>query len=47
MKGKKSVVAVIGAFLLTIIALLSFAGCKQEDPKCHQGGKQLRHGMGI
>lgn len=33
MKGKKSVVAVIGAFLLTIIASLSFAGCKQEDPK--------------
>ena len=33
MKVKKSVVAVIGAFLLTIIASLSFAGCKQEDPK--------------
>ena len=33
MKGKKSVVAVIGAFLLTIIASLSFAGCKQEEPK--------------
>lgn len=33
MKCKKSVVAVIGAFLLTIIASLSFAGCKQEEPK--------------
>lgn len=33
MKAKKSVVAVVGAFLLTVIALLGFAGCKQEDPK--------------
>ena len=33
MKGKKSVAALISAFLLTVIALLSFAGCKQEDPK--------------
>ena len=33
MKVKKSIVAVIGAFLLTIIASLSFAGCKQEEPK--------------
>ena len=32
MKVKKSI-AVIIAFLLTVIALLSFAGCKQEDPK--------------
>ena len=31
MKVKKSV-AVITAFLLTVIAMLSFAGCKQEDP---------------
>lgn len=33
MKAKKSVVAVVGAFLLTVIALLGFAGCRQEDPK--------------
>ena len=33
MKAKKTVVAVVGAFLLTVIALLGFAGCKQEDPK--------------
>ena len=33
MKAKKTVVAVVGAFLLTVIALLGFAGCRQEDPK--------------
>lgn len=33
MKANKSVVAVVGAFLLTVIALSGFAGCKQEDPK--------------
>ena len=33
MKAKKTVVAVVGAFLLTVIALSGFAGCKQEDPK--------------
>lgn len=33
MKAKKSVGAVIAALLLTVIALLSFAGCKQKDPK--------------
>ena len=32
MKDRKPV-AVVTAFLLTVIALLSFAGCKQEDPK--------------
>ena len=32
MKVKKTV-SVVTAFLLTVIALLSFAGCKQEDPK--------------
>lgn len=32
MKVKKSI-AVIVAFLLTVIALLSFTGCKQEDPR--------------
>lgn len=32
MKDKKSVAVVI-AFLLTVIAMLSFVGCRQEDPK--------------
>ena len=32
MKVKKTV-SVVTAFLLTVIALLSFTGCKQEDPK--------------
>lgn len=31
MKVKKTV-SVVTAFLLTVIALLSFTGCKQEDP---------------
>ena len=33
MKTRKLVVAVIAALILTVIGLLSFAGCKQKDPK--------------
>ena len=33
MKVKKSIAVFITAFLLTVTALLSFAGCKQKDPK--------------
>ena len=33
MKVKKAVASLITALLLTVITLLSFAGCKKEDPK--------------
>ena len=33
MKVKNSIAVFIAAFLLTVTALLSFAGCKQKDPK--------------
>ena len=33
MKTRKLVVAVIAALILTVVGLLSFAGCKQKDPK--------------
>ena len=32
MKVKKTVASLITALLLTVISLLSFAGCKQEEP---------------
>lgn len=33
MKVKKTVASLIAALVLTVIVLLSFTGCKQEDPK--------------